>query len=80
MKKPRVEFEHIGWAVDYMSNGKFIASVNIKEPDREKIGYAGRQFYIADRNIGFKNGKTIKRGQNYYTMLYPLCGKVIKNN
>jgi hypothetical protein len=46
----------------------------IEKPDRKEIGYYGRIDEIATHDIIFKN-KKIKKGQSFYTRMYPLCGK-----
>lgn len=70
-----VKFEHLGYAVDYHVNGKYVGSINIQEKDREVVGWAGKKHGIAEENIKFSNRKVIKVGTPYYTFLYPLCGK-----
>ncbi len=70
-----IEYEKIGYYVEYMVNGKYYGSINIEEKDRETVGYCGRQYHIATEDIVFSNKKRIKKGMKYYTHLYPLCGR-----
>ena len=69
-----VKYEHLGYHVDYHVNGKYYGSIKIEKPDREVIGYCGKKHHIADETIIFKN-KKITKGMEYYTYLYPLCGR-----
>jgi hypothetical protein len=68
-------FQNFGFFVEYMVDNKYIGSINITEPDREEIGYYGRIDAIAESDIVFSNKKRIKKGTQYYTRLYPLCGE-----
>ena len=69
------QFQNLGFCLEYLVNGKYVGSVIISEPDREEIGYYGRIDAIAKEDIVFKNKKRIKKGQSYYTRMYPLCGQ-----
>ena len=68
-------FEYLGYFLEYLVDGKFIGVINIDKPDREEIGYYGKIDAIAEKDIIFKNKKRIKKGQHYYTRMYPLCGQ-----
>ena len=68
-------FEDLGYFLEYLVDGKYIGSINIDKPDREQIGYYGKIDAIAEKDIVFKNKKRIKKGQHYYTRMYPLCGQ-----
>lgn len=68
-------FEDLGYFLEYLVDGKYIGSINIDKPDREQIGYYGKIDAIAEKDIIFKNKKRIKKGQHYYTRMYPLCGQ-----
>ena len=57
-----------------MVDGKYVGSVNIEQPDRKEIGYYGRIDEVPTEDIVFGNKKRIKKGTNYYTRMYPLCG------
>tara|TARA_R110000850_G_scaffold175440_1_gene300966 strand:- start:14 stop:235 length:222 start_codon:yes stop_codon:yes gene_type:complete len=67
-------FEKLGFFLEYMIDDKYIGSIIIEKPDRKEIGYYGRIDEVARENITFKNKKTIKKGQAFYTRMYPLCG------
>ena len=70
----KVEFEHLGYHLDYHVNGKYIGSKKVKETNGREIGYVGKETNVATEDIVFKK-KRIKKGTEYYTFLYPLCGK-----
>lgn len=69
-----IEFEHLGYFVEYMQGDKYIGSINLDKPDRDQIGYYSRQDHVATQDIIFKN-KRIRKGESYHTRLYPLCGR-----
>jgi|TARA_B110000495_G_C22909150_1_gene530831 hypothetical protein len=71
------QFEKLGFFIEYMIDTKYIGTINIKQPDREEIGYYGRIDSVANQDILLDNNKRIKKGQSYYTRMYPLCGKYI---
>ena len=71
-------FKDIGYFVEYLIDTKLIGTKIIKEADREEIGYYSRIDAIAEEDILLDNKKKIKKGQSYYTRLYPLCGKQIR--
>jgi hypothetical protein len=68
------QFEKLGYFLEYMIDDKYIGSMIIEKPDRKEIGYYGRIDEVATHDIIFKN-KKIKKGQSFYTRMYPLCGK-----
>lgn len=70
-------FQHLGFFREYYVNGKFIGCVNC-EKDRELIGHAGRQTNILEEEVKLEGKKKIKQGTTVMTMLYPLCGKLIR--
>ena len=71
------QFEKLGFFIEYMIDTKYIGTINIEQPDREEIGYYGRIDSVANQDILLDNNKRIKKGQSYYTRMYPLCGKYI---
>ena len=71
------QFEKLGFFIEYMIDTKYIGTITIKQPDREEIGYYGRIDSVANQDILLDNNKRIKKGQSYYTRMYPLCGKYI---
>lgn len=68
------QFKQHGFFVEYMVAGKYVGSITIQQPDRETIGYHGRIDAVATEDIVFSNRKRIKKGTQYYTRLYPICG------
>ncbi len=71
----RTQFKNFGYFLEYLVDGNYIGTVNISEPDRKEVGYYGRIDAVATEDIIFKNKKRIKKGQHYYTRMYPLCGQ-----
>lgn len=72
------DFESLGFFIEYLVDGRLIGVVNVKENDRGSVGYESTKRHIAEETITFKRNKKIVKGQEYYTRIYPLCGKVIK--
>ena len=71
------QFEKIGYFIEYMIDTKYICTITIEQPDRKEIGYYSRIDSVANQDILLDNKKRIKKGQSYYTRMYPLCGKYI---
>jgi len=71
------QFEKLGYFLEYMIDDNYIGSTILENPDREQIGYYGRIDEVATEDIIFKNKKRIKKGQSFYTRMYPLCGKYL---
>ena len=71
------QFEKIGYFIEYMIDTKYIGTITIEQPDRKEIGYYSRIDSVANQDILLDNKKRIKKGQSYYTRMYPLCGKYI---
>ena len=78
------DFEHLGWFLEFMmevpGTTVFLGTAPIDEPDRDMVGYYSRQNHLAKETMIFKNGKMLKAGDEYFTRLYPLCGRVIEKN
>jgi len=74
------EFEKIGYFIEYMIDTKYIGTKVIDKPDRKEVGYYGRIDSIATEDIILDNKRRIKKGQSYYTRMYPLCGKLKHKN
>lgn len=72
-------FEHLGYFKEYYVGGKFIGTVNC-DKDREVVGYDGRKKEMLTDKITLDNGRKIKANTEVMTLLYPLCGKVLKQN
>ena len=71
------QFEQLGYFLEYMIEDKYIGSTTMDTPDRKEIGYYGRINAIAEEDIILDNKKRIKKGQSFYTRMYPLCGNKI---
>lgn len=72
------QFETIGYFVEYIFETKLIGTKRIDTLDREAINYYSQINEIATQDIILDNGKKIKRGQKFYTRLYPLNEKNIR--
>ena len=70
-----IEFEHLGYFIEFMSGNTYLGAINVTEKDREEIGYYGRQDHVADTDLYLNHGRVIKKGTEFYTRLYPLCGE-----
>lgn len=70
-----IQFKKIGYFLDYMIADNYIGSIVINEADREEIGYYSRIDDVASQDIVLSNKKVIKKGQEFYTRMYLLCGK-----
>jgi hypothetical protein len=70
-----IQFENLGYFVEYMRDSQYLGSINIAEKDREEIGYYGRQDHVAECDIVLNYERVIPKGTHYYTRLYPLCGE-----
>ena len=73
--KMKVEFEHLGYFLEYMSGSTYLGCANIDEPDRETTGYYSRIDAIAETDIQLGGNKVIKKGTHYFTRMNSLCGK-----
>jgi hypothetical protein len=73
----RQVFEDLGFFIEYHVNNKYVGSITVIENDRDCIGYYSRKDSIADEDIKFTNNKVIKKGTQYHSYIYPLCGKTI---
>lgn len=71
-------FETIGYFEEYYQNGKMIGTKKTKYDGIRKIGYYGRVNSVSKIDITLDNKKKIKKGIEFYTLIYPLCGKALK--
>lgn len=62
-----------GYFREYYVANKYIDRESC-EKDRDVFGYAGKKKHIAEQDIVFKR-KKIKKGQTYWTMLFPYNGE-----
>ena len=76
--EPQTTFKHLGYFIEYFVNGKSIGTKNVDQPDRTDLGYGGRTTEVAEENITLDNKKTIKAGTTVKTVLYPLCGRMLR--
>jgi|TARA_R110000787_G_scaffold40596_10_gene100758 hypothetical protein len=68
-------YEIQSYSVDYYVDRKFYGSVKLSKPDREIMGYSGRQTKIQETNLKLK--KLIKAGTTVTTECVPICGKLL---
>ena len=68
-------FEIISYSIDYYVDGKLYGSVKLPKPDRQIMGYSGRQTKIQPTNLKLK--KLIKAGTTVTTECVPVCGKLL---
>jgi hypothetical protein len=71
-------FKHLGYFLEYFVNGKSIGTRKITEPDRAIVGYEGRMIFVTEVDIHLDNKKRIKAGTEVKSVLYPLCGRIVK--
>lgn len=67
-------FENLGFFKEFYINKKFVGQIET-ENDRSEIGYVGRVIETINESIKLSNGKSIKKGTEVMTVIYPLCGK-----
>jgi len=71
-------FENLGYYKDLFAlDNKYLGQIDSVK-DSEELGYYSRTKQIANEDIIMKNGKKIKKGQEYISELRQYCGKVIK--
>jgi hypothetical protein len=71
-------FENLGYYKDLFAlDNKYLGQIDSVK-DSEELGYYSRTKQIANEDIIMKNGKKIKKGQDYISELRQYCGKVIK--
>ena len=70
-------FEQFGFFKDYYVLNKFIGSQKCEDEGRE-IGYSGRRVSILENDVICWNKKKIKKGVEVMTIIYPLCGRIVK--
>ena len=68
-------FETFGYHLDIMYQNKYYGSIKLEKPDREVMGYCGRQEMVLTEDWSYKN-KKLKAGTKVITELFPLCGKM----
>ena len=63
-----------GYTIEYYKGSRFMGRINTDVKDREDVGYRGKITQTAKKDIYFKN-KKIKKGEEFFTILYPLNGR-----
>lgn len=68
-------FEVLGYHIDVFEANKYLGSIKIAEPDREVMGYSGRQLKYICGNV--RKGHNVKFVEGeYFTECVPVCGKI----
>lgn len=63
-----------GYTIEYYKGSRYVGRINTDTKDREYVGYRGKITKTATKDIYFKN-KKIKKGEEFFTILYPLNGR-----
>ncbi len=71
-------FEIFGYKKSYIVRNKFMGSVNLSEPDREKTGHEGMREEILQEDLVTDKKKLLPKGTVCETILIPLCGRMKK--
>jgi hypothetical protein len=71
-------FEELGYFKEYFIGSKSIGTLPC-EKEQEVMGYTGRVSEVLKNEIVLSNGKKIKAGTRVVSVIYPLCGKMIKS-
>jgi len=71
------QFEHLGYAKDYFVADKYIGTSNCEWAADKPTGHESRQDWVAEETLRIGK-KRIPAGTKYWTIVYPLCGKLIK--
>lgn len=69
------QFEITGYNIDYYVGTRYMGSVPVSEPDREVIGYNGRQVITLTQDLVIGK-KKIKSGTVVKTELQKVCGRI----
>ena len=66
-------FEIVGYFKEYYIENKFIGTLNC-EKDSDVIGYYSKKKITLEKDLILDNKKKLKKGQEVYTILFPLNG------
>jgi hypothetical protein len=73
-------FKNLGYYKDLFAlDNKYLGQIDSIK-DNEEIGYYSRKKNIANEDIIMKNGKKIKKGQEYISELRQYFGEYINQN
>jgi hypothetical protein len=70
-------FEQGKYFKEFFIANKYIGQLPCTK-DREEIGYYGRKYELLQEDIILTNKKKIKKGTEVNTIIYPVCGKIIR--
>ena len=63
-----------GYMIEYYKDNRYVGKINTDTKDREYMGYIGKITQVANEDI-YIGKKKIKKGEEFFTMLYPLNGR-----
>ena len=66
-------FKIVGYFKEYYIDKKFIGTLDCKK-DSDVFGYYSKKKVTLDEDVILDNKKKLKKGQEVYTMLFPLNG------
>jgi hypothetical protein len=72
------QFEHLGFHIDHFVKGKYIGALKVETNPGPTTGYHSTKLLTAAADIKIGK-KIIKKGTEYKTIVWPLCGRIIKN-
>tara|TARA_R110000796_G_scaffold51154_1_gene120655 strand:- start:451 stop:735 length:285 start_codon:yes stop_codon:yes gene_type:complete len=72
----KTQFEILGYDFEVYYRGKYYGSLRMQNPDREIMGYSGRQDVALSEDWNYKK-KHLKKGTIVSTECVPLCGKLL---
>jgi len=75
----KVQFDIIGYTLDYYVDGKYMGNINTNKRDRDTLSWFGRTTTTLECDVVLNNKKRVKKGTIVTTELNPLCGKVLKH-
>jgi len=70
-------FELLGYFKEYYKGVEYLGKTTC-EKDREVMGYSGRKVEVISETITLEGKKKIDAGTEVTTIVYPLCGKILK--
>lgn len=72
----KAQFEILGYDLEIYYQGKYYGSLRMVNPDRETMGYMGRQEVMLSEDWQYKK-KKLKAGTIVITECVPVCGKLL---
>lgn len=69
-------FDVFGFFCDVFVGGKMVGCIEVEYDGKRTIGYYGRTKHQAEQDFVTNRKFLVKRGAEYETIIYPLCGRV----